>query len=325
MNDKEVEEILAGFAQYKRNLGYAFDGKMVISYRRLASFLGKRAYPGEPFVSKEKAFDWIASGGSAHRTTCNRRASQVRVFAKYLVRAGYTDCYILPSELSPGESKGFSPYIFTHSEIKTLTTIYDATKPIGQSPFRHAIYPALFRMLYGCGLRSSEATNLLVRDVNFDGDVIFVRKTKNEDSRYVPMSQTLAYFLRDFYADAVGLKERSKDMPFFLYPRGGRYDERIILAVFQDHCEEAGIANQQGRSPRVHDLRHTFAVHSLEAATERGVSAQSFLPVLATYMGHKDIKATEYYLHLTQEGQDGMILKMKETYGALYENGEINV
>lgn len=321
---REMDELFDGFVRYMRSLGHAFDKKEVGSYKRLAIFLKENCIEGEAIVTQEKAFDWIANGGSDHPITRNRRASQIRVFAKYLVRAGNADCFMLPKELMPGERSDFIPYIFTHAEIEALTAKCDSIKPIGQSRFRHAIYPAMFRTIYACGLRSGEARNLLVDDVDFGNEVLFIRKTKNEDSRYVPMSPSLADFLRSFYSQAVGLSDRSGSMPFFLSPRGGCYGEKIVLNVFQDICRDAGISNQKGNPPRVHDLRHTFAVHSLQATVENGASAEVFLPVLSAYMGHKDIKSTEYYLHLTQEGQNAAIAKMMSAYCGLYKEGAID-
>lgn len=315
-----ISAYLDGFVSYMRGLGYTFGEKTVCPYRRMVAFMEAKARPGEPLMSRDLVLDWVANGGGGHPRSCARRASQARRFASYLVRCGHSDCYVIPAGDSPRDSTEFVPYIFTHDEIAAVTRAFDSMRQRRNCSSRHwsVIYPTLFRIIYGCGLRVSEAAGLAMGDVDLVEGILFIRRSKNEDSRYVPMHESLTEYLRG-YVERVGASARAKDEPFFLSPKGGFYAEGSLRATFQSIYAEAGVVNQEGLPPRIHDLRHTFAVHALQRAEERGVPAHAFLPTLAAYMGHKHIKAAEYYLHLTREGQRHIVSKMMGSYAGLYK------
>lgn len=168
----------------------------------------------------------------------------------------------------------------------------------------------MFRTIYGCGLRNSEARLLDLSHADLEAGVLSIIGTKNNADRYVPMSESLTEYLCG-YVDKLGIESG----PLFPGPGGAPYSPNNVLWTFQQQCERAGIVNREGKPPRVHDARHAFAVHSLQATIDAGTPSYAFLPVLATYMGHKNIKDTEYYLHLTLEGQKRAIDLMEAAYG----------
>lgn len=317
-----AEGLLQRFVLYMRSNGYKFEWKTVSGYRRLVFFLAERIDLESPVVTAEVTFDWVENGGKGTRKSAETRASRIRTFSRYLVRCGAVESFILPPKMGPSGSRDFVPYIFTRAEIEEVTRAFDAMPERDWSPLRHIVFPAMFRAIYGCGLRLGEATGLVVGDVDLDGGVLTVRNSKNGDSRYVPMSQSLTECL-EAYIDRIDPPSRSSADPLFPSPRGGSYCNQAVLAAFQQAYAVAGVVNQKGNPPRVHDLRHTFAVHSLQAAVERGESADVFLPALSAYMGHRHVKSAEYYLHLTQEGQDHLIEKMMGSYEFLY--GEVDL
>ena len=308
-----VQELVGQYVDHKRALGYAYGHGMVTALRRMAGYLDERRGPNGEFATQEAVMDWIANGGSDHPTTRSHRGADARLFCAYLANRGY-DVYVLPADLIPPAGKDFVPYIFTRGEIEKLVDIVDQLGPARCSPYRGLMHSAMVRILYGCGLRLSEMLKLEMRDVDLEGGVLAIRNSKNDDSRYVPMSESLrdhlACYVKNGPAD-----ESDPSSYLFPSPRGGHYDKSIIGKTLKRCFASAGVENRDGKPPRVHDLRHTFAVHSLLQAAERGIPAHVFLPALATYMGHKDVAHTERYLHLTAEGQDAMIDKLAAAYG----------
>lgn len=323
MEDSKMADLVEGFISYKRSQGYSYAGPMVNKCKRLASFLDDHRRLDGAAVEKETAFEWIAKLDDESANTCRGRAYVLREFTKYLIRIGYKNCYLLPEEMVPAKDRSFRPYVFTHDEIERVASAFDRMRPRSSSPFCHIVYPAMYRVIYGCGLRLGEAIYLLEDDVDLENKVLSIRKSKGEANRYVPMSNSLAEYLTA-YRTLIGREELMRTRPFFPAPHGGFYRQSSVENCFYVRFKKAAVVNHEGYHPRIHDLRHTFAVHSLQAATQRGMSAQAFLPILAEYLGHRDISSTEYYLHLTLEGQDAVLAKMESHYKDLFREATLN-
>ena len=161
------------------------------------------------------------------------------------------------------------------------------------------IYPAVFRLLYACGTRVGETLSLKTDDVNLEEGIITLYNGKNKVSRMIPMSDSLTKYLR-MYNNRV---DRTDGNPFFFPARHGEhYSPTTIRNTFRKILQQAGIRQlSNGSYPRIHDLRHTYAVHALELSISKGMDPYCSLPALSTYMGHKGIESTEYYLRLTKQ------------------------
>jgi integrase len=158
--------------------------------------------------------------------------------------------------------------------------------------------PELFRVLYGCGLRVSEALKLTVSDVDLDEGVLLIREAKFRKDRLVPVSLALAARLRRY----AGTFNRSSDRGVAFFPKrdGSHYDKGIIYSTFRTMLHAAGISHGgRGQGPRLHDLRHTFAVHRLEQWYRQGADLGVKLAVLSSYLGHQSLAGTQRYLRLT--------------------------
>lgn len=178
----------------------------------------------------------------------------------------------------------------------------------------YLIMPVLFRMLYCCGLRVSEATNLLAGDVDLEHGVLTIRNSKFGKTRYVPMSNELTAICAN-YAKTRLVGTVNEDW-FFAAPDGGRYNIRSIYTVFRDLLWKAGISHGgRSKGPRLHDFRHTFCVHCLQKWTLSGDDPTTLLPRLSTYLGHNDFSATEQYLRMTAEAYPEVSRLMEEKYG----------
>jgi site-specific recombinase XerD len=159
-------------------------------------------------------------------------------------------------------------------------------------------------LLYGAGLRVSEVLNLDCGDVEVDVSLLTIRNSKFHKSRLVPVGPQLALMLKCYrrWRQANHGKDDPKT-PFFVGRDGKRLAHRALSVAFRQVCIRAGIRrpSKVRFQPRMHDLRHAFAVHRLTEWYRQGVDVQKFLPQLSVYMGHCCLSSTQAYLNMTPE------------------------
>lgn len=196
-----------------------------------------------------------------------------------------------------------TPYIYSKEELQRLL---DATSVLESiySRLQAPMFRTLILLLYGSGLRVSEALGLTMRDVDLEQRIITVRNTKFHKTRLVPIGPKLALELT-----RLGDRRRRIPMPdgedsrFFASRTGALWNYPRVITLFQRVRRAAGIGRPPGelRPPRMHDLRHTAAVHRVIAWYRSGQDVQRLLPQLATYLGHVEISSTQRYLQMTPE------------------------
>lgn len=321
MKDKEKQFIFDGpfkdfcnpFVAYKRSMGYKVGEPSLYTLRYLDDFF-KRYNMLEPILTKEIVKDYTARRGNESRKTQHMRMSLIRQFALFMNSIGH-DCYVHPKELIP-ISKTFTPYIFTHDEIDRILKVLDHLAPTLRSIHYHLIYPMLFRMLYGCGLRINEALSLKTTEVDLENGILTVTKAKLNTSRLVPMSKSLTDYCK-LYVQKMNLDMHGTG---YYYPSRdqGKYHSTPIYVKFKQFMKEANIFPDGSVGPRVHDVRHTFSVHALEKMVANGMDIYCTLPILSTYLGHRGIESTEGYLRLTEEAYSGIINSMVPLYNGVF-------
>lgn len=201
------------------------------------------------------------------------------------------------------------PYIYSPDELRRLlkaADILDVRHPKnGQAagiPAR--TFRTLILLLYGTGLRLGEALRLMIDDVDLAAGCLVVRNTKFFKTRLVPLGPKLASMLADYAGERVALSRRPSPAPaFFLSRRGKAIPLYTAERCFKTTRERVGLTRRDGAyfQPRLHDLRHTFAVHRLEAWYRSGADVQLLLPKLSTYLGHFGLAETQHYLTMTPE------------------------
>ena len=255
---------------------------------------------------------WLAKQPHESGRTQQCRLSLARQFAVYLCRLGYC-AYVPERALSAKVSSGFCPRVLTHSEVRQLLQAVDQLTPNARAPLRRLIMPEVFRLLYGCGFRVNEVLHLRVGDVDLDRGVLTVREAKFGKDRLVPPALPLVQRLQR-YAASIG--SRSSDAYFFPSPKGGPWSHSAVYWLYRELLLRCGIAHGgRGKGPRVHDLRHTMAVHSLLRWYREGADLDAKLPVLATYLGHQSLAGTQRYLHLTAELFPEVTVRANATFG----------
>jgi len=169
------------------------------------------------------------------------------------------------------------------------------------------ILPSLVRLLYATGLRISEALSLKERDIHLEDRVLIVRDSKNGKERLIPISISLSEVLTEYLGYKKRLPIKKPESDHFFVNLCGRCCKRDdIDEWFKKILRTVGVLrNRQG--PRLHDLRHTFSVHSLATMAEQGIDLYCSLPTLSTYLGHQSLEATDAYVRLTAEMYPGLI------------------
>ena len=238
-------------------------------------------------------------------------AAPVRELARWLGRRG-APAYVLPDG-ALGRPARYVPHIYTDQELAGLFTQTDRCSYCSLVPFRHLVMPVLFRTIYACGLRASEARLLRVADVDIDTGVLQIRAAKGGKDRQTPVSAPLHARLADYHAHVVG---RTGGEWFFPGTTGqpltlGNLDKNFRRFLWQARISHGG----RGHGPRVHDLRHTFAVNNLRAWFARGEDVGALLPVLQAYMGHSSPDDTAYYLRLTAESYPHITAQVRRVVG----------
>lgn len=321
MNNKEKQLVFTGpfkdhcskYVSYKRGLGFKFGESSLYLLRSMDDYF-KQNNLSSPVLTKTMVEDFVSHRDKESEKTQHMRMSLIRQFALFMNRKGYA-FYVYPDQLIP-TAKTFTPYIFTHGEIERILNIVDILPYIPNSKYYHLVYPMLFRMLYGCGLRISEALSLKRSEVDLVNGILTITKSKLGTSRLVPMSWSLTTYCKK-YAENMGFNMSGEG---YFYPSrdGGRYHRTPVYVKLKQFMKLAGVFSGEAVGPRVHDIRHTYAVHALEKMINDGQDVYCTLPILSTYLGHRGIESTEKYLRLTEEAFASVIDTITPFYTGVF-------
>ncbi len=292
----KLNEAVESYVALKRSLGAVFsaDARILRSFARALGDI-----PVETIDAQ--ATNAFCRGTGPPTRWWERKHQALRGFFAYLVTRGHLSASPL-SEPGPRIPRSFEPYIYSRDELQRLldaTAILEDTHSLQHSTFR-----TLLLVLYGAGLRPSEGLRLRCCDVDLDQRVLAIWDTKFFKSRLVPIGTALSAALGPYH------KARQRlPMPagarsaFFASHTGSAITLNRLETVFVRLREHAGVQSPPGArwQPRLHDMRHTFAVHRLIAWYREGADVQACLPLLSTYLGHVNVSGTQAYLTMTPE------------------------
>jgi site-specific recombinase XerD len=288
---------IENFLSLKRSLGFKYQageyelGKLdKIAFQRQESSVG---------ITKELAEAVCYKQPNESEKSKNNRIQIVRQFAFFLNDIGHPS-YV--PNLQPFKSS-YTPYIFTKEEVLRFFSVCDQIKSTNRNPKTGMFFiPALFRLLYATGIRVGEAMSLSIGDVDVENNLLKVRDSKNGKERIIPFSQSMSLVLKDYFKYRSQRPVLKGIDHLFVHPAGSVSTSGLPYKWFRRILFRSGISHAgRGTGPRLHDLRHTFSVHSLVAMSEKGVDLYYSLPVLSTYLGHQSLAATDKYVRLTAE------------------------
>jgi integrase len=265
----------------------------------LPQFVRFAEQQGAAFITTALALQWAQQPVAAQPAHWARRLSMVRLFAQYR-SASDPRTEIPPLKLLPHRYRRTQPYIYSAREIWRL--IVAAKRLRSATGLRPCTYATFFALLAVTGMRISEPLALNREDVDLGQGLLTIRRTKFGKSRVVPLHPSTQRALRHY----AGHRDRSYPHPqtpsFFLSERGTRLTQWSVRATFVHLSRQIGLRTPTARrGPRLHDLRHRFAVRTLVGWYRAGVDVERHLPTLATYLGHVHVTDTYWYLSATPE------------------------
>jgi site-specific recombinase XerD len=252
-------------------------------------------------VEPRQVTSYLAGSGPVTRYW-HRKYEALTGFYRFALGRGYVALSPLPKTV-PKRPEPFRPHIFPEQELRRLFKVAGELEA-PRMALQGATLRPLLLLLYGAGLRISEALALTLADVDLSANVLTIRESKFYKTRLVPIGPRLTAVLRT-YADDRHRQGHVKDPahPFFVTRTDTAVTRGMAESAFVRLRSIADIAREDGAryQPRLHDLRHTMAVHRLVAWYREGADVQRLLPQLATYLGHVDVAATQRYLTMTPE------------------------
>jgi len=294
-----LQQLVDQYVTYRRSLGERFDS----NNRTLMAFCRAIGATTDVTEVREDQVSSFLAGTGPITHSWHARHDALVGFYRYAVSRGHVASAPLPA-IIPKRPPPFVPYIYSYEDLQRLLR---AT--VSYQRNRSCIEPVTVRTvvltLYGTGLRIGEALALKCVDVDLEDSLLTIRETKFHKTRLVPFGPRLCEVLRQYV-------ERPKTprcattngtAPFFTTRKGAAVKMATIEGCFRRVCEHAGIRRSDGASyqPRLHDLRHTAAVHRLTSWYRQGLDVQRLLPHLSVYLGHAHLAGTQVYLSMTPE------------------------
>lgn len=246
----------------------------------------------------------------APRVRCNR-FGVVRHLCKY---QSQTDPLVyLPESIRKIPSQeAHRPYIYSKTEIDALLAASSELSPPGS--IRPHTYKTLLGLLYSTGIRIGEACALNLEDFHGTEQLLYIAQGKFRKARWVPISASTCRALQSYLDRRLRIRPHSPDSPLLLNLQSRRLHCCTVRHVFKQLLSLCNISKNGHTVPRIHDLRHSFAIHRLIAWYRDGEDVNARLPWLATYMGHVDISSTQVYLQATPELTEQVARRFHEYY-----------
>lgn len=294
-----IDAAVEQYVDYRKSLGEKFRTSGY-ALRGLARYVGGDTETGEVTIEQCSAYllhpKGVVTGGWFVKL------SALRGFFSWAVARGHAESSPIPKDM-PKPVGHARPYIYTNDEIKALLLKSGSVWTKWMS-----IRPNCARMIilttYVLGLRISETLGIRIGDLDLDASLVRITGTKFHKSRIVTFNDVIASEIRSFLTSSRNLRSPDdKTAPLFPNSRGKMVGADAFRGYFRRARSAAGICGPDGAAyqPRIHDLRHTFAVRRLTEWYRQGKDVQRLLPVLSTYLGHKNIDNTSVYLTMTNE------------------------
>ncbi|UNN05027.1 tyrosine-type recombinase/integrase [Rhodococcus opacus] len=283
-----IRSAIDEYLTLRRALGF----KLAKHDRLLNDFADHLDSIGASTITIEVAVEWATRPAAAQPVQWSARLCAVRGFARYL-HAVDPAVEVPPADLLPHRHRRPTPYLFTPPDIAALLAATDVIR----SPLRATTYHALFGLLAATGIRVGEAIRL--DDADLDLGLLTVHDTKVGKSRRLPLHATTIVALDEYRHERDRLAPRPKSESLFVSTAGTRLIYHNVNTTFRTLVTTAGIGAPA--RPRIHGLRHSFAVATLLRWYRDGGGVQARLPLLSAYLGHSHPSSTYWYLQAAPE------------------------
>jgi len=299
---RHVEDYL----RLRRALGF----KLERAGRLLPQLVAYLEAAGAATVTSELAIAWARQPGRARPSHWAQRLAIARGFARYLQTIDPA-AEVPPPGVFPARRHRPAPYLWSQSDISRLLEAARGLRP----RLRAATYEALFGLLGASGMRIGEAIGLARDDVDLESGVITIREAKFDRSRLVPLHPSVTQALSRYVAERDRLCPRPRSKAFFLSGAGTALDRSSAGKVFRRITIAIGVRTATAH-PRMHDLRHSFAVETLIRWQRSGVDIDKHIAALSTYLGHISPADTYWYLSASPELMGLAAERLQMRFGA---------
>jgi site-specific recombinase XerD len=291
MSDLEVA--LASYLAVRRSVGY----KLVSDEYLLRGFVAFCAARGAATVTTQLAVTWATAPQAASRAWWGQRLSAVRGFATYL--SAFDDTTQVPEKAwLPNTTRRIKPHLYSAAEVAAVMAAAGDLAP----PLRGQTMATIVGLLAATGMRIGEVLGLDTDSIDVDNSLVRISHAKLDAARDVPLSRSTITALASFIAVRDRHVPAASQPSLFVSATGRRLSYKSVQATFKSLLVTAGITAAPGRRPpRLHDLRHSFAVSTLCDFYASGNDVAPMLPRLSTYLGHVDPSSTYWYLEATPE------------------------
>lgn len=300
---------LADYLRVRRAAGF----KLKQAGELLPDFVHYLAERRASFVTTVAAIAWATQPRGARPNWWRQRLVAVRGFAKYLQTIdSRTEMPSLDHLPASGGTRS-TPYVYSATDI---TALLSATETL-RTPLRVATYRTLLGLLAVTGMRVGEAIALDERDFDRHREVLVIRKTKFAKSREVPLHPSTVQALGRYLRDRNRLAPRRRTASLFVSTAGSRLFYQNVHETFLELVYAAGLGDRRPRRPRIHDLRHSFAIRTVLDWHRDQVDVEARLPLLSTYLGHIGPASTYWYLTAVPELLEAATVRLERSQGKL--------
>lgn len=286
---------LEAYLKLRRDLGFSLrvSGSLL---RKFVIFAKKKKVS---FVSTELALEWATQPADSQPAQWANRLSMVRCFAKYL--SAVDPHTVIPAQgLLPHRYRRKAPYFYHDREV--LRLMQKAKELPSPKGLRGATFATLLGLLTATGMRVGEVVRLDRDQVDLQQALLTVRHSKGNQSRLVPIHPSSRQALRHYERLRNRICPQPQSPSFFLSEEGARLTTGTVRHWFRQVSRRSGLRGPNDRrGPRLHDLRHRFAIQALLKWYRSNKDIEAHLPELATYLGHKHVSGTYWYLSATPE------------------------
>ncbi len=313
MHSESLPELLDQFVSYKKANGYQYQtGAYYL--KKYAGYVMETA-PETAVLNKTSVEGFLEKFKDAPGSLYNA-AAIMREFSRYLAARGIR-AYLIPSGRLRLPTP-VQPYFFTEQEILAFFRECDRIMEDPHLKGRHLVLPAIFRLIYCCGLRCKEARTLTRENVHLDEGYLDILQSKGPKSRRIYISEELAGYLAAYdrrisrlFPDRVTFFPNKADQPY-----GSSWLQRNFLRFWHAAFPEK---KGSGISIRTYDFRHHFVYANMNRWLREGKDVNAMLPYLMRYMGHSDVKNTLYYFHLVPDIYGGILDRSGHSEGLIPE------
>jgi len=288
---------IKSYLDLKRSLGFVYEDAEIYLYD-FNKFLNEN-YPRAKVVTRDIVIDYLMI--KSHLSSLTRRSivSILRQFLRFLLQYN-VNTYIPEKSIVPVSRRGLVPHIYSKEEV---LRIMDAAKKFSTSAsLRPYTYVTIIGLLWATGLRIGEIVRLNDEDVDIKKGILYIKKTKFYKSRIVPISTSTANALNIYRMKRISfLAGSSGSSPFFVNMWKKRLLTSNLQHTYHDLMVSLDMKTLQGRYPRLHDYRHTFATRWLVDIYQSGKDPNAYLPIVATYLGHTSVSSTQTYIQTSTD------------------------